>query len=160
MEPQWPGWEAEEDDAGFEFHQEDVVFELDQAEAVAEWLSTVAKLESRPAGAVNIIFCSDAYLHEMNVRYLDHDTLTDVITFPYAEGQVAGDIFISIDRVRENAATYGVALREELDRVMVHGVLHLAGYDDQTPEAKAAMREREDVYLARRGYGAGGPGAG
>ena len=98
-----------------------------------------------------IIFCSDPYILDINQRYLQHDYFTDIITFDYCEGKVlSGDLFISIDTVRENAAEYGASFEEELNRVMVHGLLHLIGYDDHTPAEQQEMRSKEDYYLSIR----------
>ena len=102
-------------------------------------------------GDISIIFCSDPYILDINQRYLQHDYFTDIITFDYCEGKVlSGDLFISIDTVRENAAEYGASFEEELNRVMVHGLLHLIGYDDHTPEEQKEMRSKEDYYLSIR----------
>ena len=102
-------------------------------------------------GDISIIFCSDPYILDINQRYLQHDYFTDIITFDYCEGKVlSGDLFISIDTVRENAAEYGASFEEELNRVMVHGLLHLIGYDDHTPAEQQEMRSKEDYYLSIR----------
>ncbi|MBR1872655.1 MAG: rRNA maturation RNase YbeY [Bacteroidales bacterium] len=116
------------------------------------WLKTVAQSEVRHLGAVNIIFCSDNYILDVNRRFLYHDYFTDVITFDYCEGKtLSGDIFISVDSVRENAITYGAAsFDEELSRVIVHGLLHLIGYDDHTDEQQRIMRSKENYYLELR----------
>ncbi len=128
---------------------EDVDFDLPHQEALMHWIRRVVRQESGVLYAVSFVFCSDEYLHQLNVEYLDHDTLTDVITFPYLDPpQVEGDIFISIDRVRDNATTYGVSFEQELHRVMIHGILHLCGYSDKTPGEKAQMTQKEDEALA------------
>ena len=130
------------------YFQEDIRYELKQKMRNNRWLKTVAGSEMRRLGAVNIIFCSDNYILDVNVRYLGHDYFTDIITFDYCEKDVlSGDLFISIDSVRENALYYGVPFEDELDRVMVHGLLHLIGYDDHTPEQQAEMSAKEDYYL-------------
>ena len=130
------------------YYQEDIQYELKQKMRNNRWLKTVAGSEMRRLGAVNIIFCSDNYILDVNVRYLGHDYFTDIITFDYCEKDIlSGDLFISIDSVRENALYYGVPFEDELDRVMVHGLLHLIGYDDHTPEQQAEMRSKEDYYL-------------
>lgn len=147
-DPVWP--DEEPGEPGFFFQAEDTDFDPRAAESLSRWLESVVRSEDRQPGEVSFVFCSDPFLHEMNVAYLDHDTLTDVITFPYRDDRVEGDIFISVDRVRENATDLGVRFEDELHRVMVHGVLHLIGYTDTTPEEKAAMRQKEDVYLATR----------
>ena len=130
------------------YFQEDIQFELKQKMRNNRWLKMVAGSEMRRLGAVNIIFCSDNYILDVNMRYLQHDYFTDIITFDYCEKDVlSGDLFISIDSVRENALFYGVPFADELDRVMVHGLLHLIGYDDHTEEQVAEMRAKEDYYL-------------
>ncbi len=131
-----------------EFHVEDVTVDWADSDAVANWLLSVADHEQRPLHEVNYILCSDEYLRQINVEHLQHDYYTDVITFPYAQETLYGDVFISADRVADNAKTNGVTFRHELCRVMVHGLLHLAGYTDETPEEKARMRAKEDLYLA------------
>ena len=116
-----------------------------------KWLKLVAESEIRRIGQINIIFCSDNYILDINQQYLQHDYFTDIITFDYCEGEVlSGDLFISIDTVRENAIEYGTEFEEELNRVMVHGVLHLIGYDDHCDEDVAQMRKKEDYYLSLR----------
>lgn len=130
------------------YFQEDIRFELKQRMRNNRWLKMVAGSEVRRIGAVNIIFCSDNYILDVNMRYLQHDYFTDIITFDYCEKDLlSGDLFISIDSVRENARSYGTEFTEELDRVMVHGLLHLIGYDDHTEEDIAVMRQKEDYFL-------------
>ncbi|MBQ9185399.1 MAG: rRNA maturation RNase YbeY [Bacteroidales bacterium] len=113
------------------------------------WLKAVASSEIRKLGNINIIFCSDNYILDINQRYLGHDYFTDIITFDYCEGDIlSGDLFISVDTVRENAGFYKAdSFDNELQRVMVHGLLHLIGYDDQTPEQQEVMRNKENYYL-------------
>ncbi|MCB9282478.1 MAG: rRNA maturation RNase YbeY [Lewinellaceae bacterium] len=131
-----------------DFSSEDVDFELINSNFVQTWLQEVIRLEGKQLQHISYIFCSDEYLYQLNVDYLQHDTYTDVITFPYSEGeQVEGDIFISIDRIRENAQTFGAGFDQELLRVMVHGVLHLCGYGDKTEEQEREMRGKENEYL-------------
>ena len=130
------------------YFQEDIRFELKQKMRNNCWLKMVAGSEMRRLGSVNIIFCSDNYILDVNMKYLQHDYFTDIITFDYCEKDVlSGDLFISIDSVRENARTYETTFENELDRVMVHGLLHLIGYDDHTPEQTAEMRRKENYYL-------------
>ena len=130
------------------YFQEDIRFDLKQKMQNIRWLKMVAGSEMRRIGAVNIIFCSDNYILDVNMRYLQHDYFTDIITFDYCEKDIlSGDLFISIDSVRENALFYGVPFADELDRVMVHGLLHLIGYDDHTEEQIREMRAKEDYYL-------------
>jgi rRNA maturation RNase YbeY len=112
------------------------------------WLVDVARTQQRFIENLSYIFCSDDYLLDMNIRYLGHDYYTDIITFPYNEGEkLSGDLFISIDRVRENATDFGVDFDTELRRVMVHGLLHLMGFGDKTEEEVRIMRAKEDECL-------------
>ena len=115
------------------------------------WLRLAAESEIRRIGDINIIFCSDPYILDINLRYLGHDYFTDIITFDYCEGEkLSGDLFISVDSVRENALFYGTEFDEELHRVIIHGLLHLIGYDDHTDEEKTVMRSKENYYLSLR----------
>ncbi len=129
------------------FHFENVELVIQEPERHILWVESVISAESKIAGNLNFIFCTDKYLHQMNVDYLNHDTLTDVITFPLRYDRVEGDIFISKDRVAENAKTFDVEFDAELRRVMIHGVLHLVGFGDKTEEEIALMRSKEDFYL-------------
>lgn len=136
-----------------EFSTEAIDFELKEEQAVTVWLKKIIEQAGNRLRLLNFIFCSDEYLHRINVEYLDHDTLTDIITFPYAEPPIIeGDIFISIDRVRDNAGDYNVTFEQELCRVMAHGVLHLCGYGDKTPEEQRIMRQKEDEALKLFGF--------
>lgn len=132
-----------------QFFSEDTSFSLKQKQKVRGWISSSIRSERREPWYINFIFCSDNYLFELNKTYLKHTTLTDVITFPYeaGEGTVSGDIFISIERVAENALKFGERFEDELHRVMIHGVLHLIGYDDKPLTKKARMTALEDRYL-------------
>ena len=133
------------------YFQEDIRFELKQKMLNNRWLKMVAGSEMRRLGAINIIFCSDNYILDVNMKYLQHDYFTDIITFDYCEKDVlSGDLFISIDSVRENAQFYGTEFADELTRVMVHGVLHLIGYDDHSEADLAVMRQKENYYLEMR----------
>ena len=119
--------------------------------ATTEWIRRTAALEGRKTGNISIVFCSDEALLAINRQYLKHDYLTDLITFDYSEEDtISGDLMISIDTVRSNAETYGVSFRDELMRVIIHGILHLCGYGDKTPEEEKQMRALEDKYLAIR----------
>lgn len=130
---------------------EDIKFEFKNKQLNNRWLKMVAGSEVKNLGDVSIIFCSDNYILDVNMRYLQHDYFTDIITFDYCEGNVlSGDLFISIDTVRENAAEYGAEFDEELHRVIVHGLLHLIGYDDRTPEEEKEIHRKEDYYLSIR----------
>lgn len=131
-----------------EIHYEDTeILDLDP-EFFVSWLSEVAAKENKELGEVNIIFCSDDYLLQMNREHLDHDYYTDIITFDYVEGSIlSGDLFISVDRVRDNAASFEVDIKQELFRVVVHGFLHLAGYGDKSEDEEKEMRSKENTYL-------------
>ncbi len=131
----------------FTFEQIDV-FELNN-DLIISWLTNVCVSENKVCGPISIIFCSDDYLLSVNKEYLDHDYYTDIITFDYsADSEVSGDLFISIDRVKENALTYNVLFLTELYRVLVHGVLHLCGYGDKSVSEEKIMRSKEDFYLS------------
>ena len=133
------------------YFNEDVDFVFKDKLANNRWLKMVAGSEVRKLGDISIIFCSDNYILDVNMRYLQHDYFTDIITFDYCEGNtLSGDLFISIDSVRENAIEYGVEFDDELHRVIVHGLLHLIGYDDHTPEDEARIHAKEDYYLKLR----------
>ena len=133
------------------YFTEDITFPFKLKRLTSKWLKFVAHSEARLLGDISIIFCSDQYILDVNRKYLNHDYYTDIITFDYCEGDLlSGDLFISIDSVRENAAFYGTAFENELNRVIVHGVLHLIGYDDHTEEEIAQMRSKEDFYLLQR----------
>ena len=133
------------------YFSEGIKFDLQGKLANNRWLRFVTEAEAKRIGDVNIIFCSDPYILDVNINYLGHDYYTDIITFDYVEGDVlSGDLFISIDSVRENASFYGADFPTELRRVMVHGLLHLIGYDDHTPEEQKVMRNKEDYYLSLR----------
>jgi probable rRNA maturation factor len=123
-------------------------FILDNETVYADWLSKVISSEIKNEGEINYIFCDDDYLLEINKQYLDHDTLTDIISFDYSIGnELHGDIFISIERVRENAIDFNVTFEEELKRVMVHGVLHYCGYKDKSEKDEQLMREKEEEKM-------------
>ncbi len=129
------------------FYPEDIDFELDQPELISKWIHSAVEEEGKSVFSLSFVFCSDTYLHELNIQYLQHDTLTDVITFPYEENPIEGDIYISIDRISENADKFGVSFTEELSRVMIHGTLHLMGYGDKTSKEKEIMTKMENKYL-------------
>ena len=134
------------------YYCEDIKFIFKNKLANNRWLKMVAGSEIKTLGDISIIFCSDNYILDVNLRYLHHDYFTDVITFDYCEGnRLSGDLFISVDSVRENAVEFGTEFDDELHRVIVHGLLHLIGYDDHTPEDQKLMREQEDYYLGLRG---------
>ena len=130
---------------------EDTNFKFNRRCLTSQWLKFTAESEIKRIGQVNIIFCSDNYILDINQKYLQHDYFTDIITFDYCEGKtLSGDLFISVDTVRENAIFYGTEFDDELNRVIVHGLLHLIGYDDHSEEDQKTMRSKEDYYLAQR----------
>ena len=131
------------------YNFEDTVFQFKSKVKTRKWLSIVAQSEIRRLGQINIIFCSDNYLLDINQRFLQHDYFTDIITFDYCKGDVlSGDLFISVDSVRENSIEYCSEFSEELSRVIVHGLLHLIGYDDHSEKDRKLMRKKEDYYLS------------
>ena len=130
---------------------EDTDFVFKKRRECNAWLKAVAESEIKKLGSINIIFCSDNYILDINKKYLHHDYFTDIITFDYCEGKLlSGDLFISVDSVKENSITYNTEFAQELLRVIVHGLLHLIGYDDHTPEDQSQMRDKENYYLAFR----------
>ena len=123
-------------------------FQLKDEHNYIDWIKKAVRKEERTIKELNFIFCTDADLHEKNLRFLRHDTFTDIITFDYSEDDTLhGDIFISVDRVKENASTFAVALDQEMKRVMIHGVLHLLGYNDKSSEEKEIMTNKENFYI-------------
>ena len=132
------------------FHSE-VPFEISNADTTASWLGAIISQEDYNEGEVSIVFCDDEFLHKLNVEFLDHDTLTDVISFDYSMGkEIHGEIFISIERVQENAKDFDQSFDVELARVMAHGVLHYCGYKDKYTSEAATMRSKEEFYLQQR----------
>lgn len=136
--------------AAIHFFSENVPFVLKGKRKVRAWIVSALLQEQKHAGVINFIFCDDAYLLPINQSYLRHDTFTDIISFDYSDHQsrVQGDIFISIERARENARIFKVKVSDEIHRLMIHGVLHLGGYLDETPGEKAVMSQKEDYYLS------------
>ena len=135
------------------FFKESVSFRMMHSEDIKKWLINVCRSEKRKIENINYIFCNDGYLRKMNKQYLQHDYNTDIITFDNSESrEIAGDIFISIDRVKSNCVTYKSSFADELHRVMVHGLLHLIGYDDTTEKKKVVMRKKEDEFLSKRSF--------
>ena len=129
------------------FHYE-TDFLLENTESFIRWIKSVILEENKELGEVNYIFCDDKYLLKKNIKYLDHDTLTDIITFNYCEGDIiSSDIMISIERVMENSSIFENSFSEELNRVMIHGILHLIGYNDKTDGEKEIIRKKEDYYV-------------
>jgi probable rRNA maturation factor len=136
--------------ASINFFTQSITFKVPKPRKTASWIKAVVIQERHSLVQLNFIFCSDEELYEMNVEYLNHKTLTDIITFDNSEGlkQIEGDIYISIDRVRENAQSFEREFQEELRRVMIHGVLHLMGYKDKSTAHQKVMRKKEDAYLS------------
>jgi rRNA maturation RNase YbeY len=136
------------------FFEEDIRFDLKNKNKVKAWVKSAIAAEGYKLRELNYIFCSDAYLLQINQQYLDHDTYTDIITFDNSEKKkvIKGDIFISIERIRENAEKFGTGETNELHRVIIHGALHLLGYKDKTPAAKTIMTAKEDQYLDIRNF--------
>lgn len=131
------------------FHKEDIEFPSIKKQKTKNWIKKIIHQENREVGDINYIFCSDEYLLEMNKNYLKHNYYTDVITFDYVEGNsISGDIYISVERIRNNAKNLNVPFLKEFNRVIVHGVLHLLGYNDGNVKEKRTMRKKEDDYLS------------
>lgn len=132
------------------FHYADIRFNFPQRTIAKQRIAQLIELEGKSINHINYIFCSDAYLLELNQGYLQHDTLTDIITFHYhqTDEPILSDIYISIERVKENAALFHTSFRQELYRVLFHGALHLCGYKDKTKKDELMMRQMEDKYLA------------
>jgi probable rRNA maturation factor len=123
-------------------------FTLEQEDSYASWIETIVESENKILGEISYIFCDDEYLHTINMQYLNHDTLTDIISFDYTEGDViSGDIFVSIERVIDNAKDFNVPFEEELKRVLAHGVLHYCGYKDKSDVDALLMRSKEEEKI-------------
>ena len=123
-------------------------FELGNELLFSNWINKIIESENKLEGEINYIFCDDDYLHKINLQYLNHDTLTDIISFDYSEGNfLQGDIFISIERVQDNATDFNISLLDELKRVMAHGILHYCGYKDKSAEEKKIMRQKEEEKM-------------
>ncbi|MDB4924403.1 rRNA maturation RNase YbeY [Mucilaginibacter sp.] len=135
-----------------QFFEEDITYTLKNKTKIRQWINQTIVTEGFTLHGLAFVFCSDAYLLKINQKYLNHDTYTDIITFDNSvkENEITGDIFISIPRIRENAASFNVPGTDELHRVIIHGVLHLLGYKDKTPAAKKKMTKKEDYYLGKR----------
>lgn len=133
-----------------EFFYEDTAFTIHSPDTTLDWISNCIREEGFNLHDLNFIFCSDEYLHKINVEYLNHDYYTDIITFDNSEEpeQIEGDIFISVERIQDNSHEHTVSFTEELHRVIIHGVLHLTGYNDKTEEEKMKMRKKENAYLS------------
>ena len=136
------------------FFVQDISYHLKNKNPLKAWIKETIAAEGYKLHEINYIFCNDSYLLNINQQYLDHDTYTDIITFDNSEkkGVIEGDIFISIDRIRENAAKFDTGETNELHRVMIHGALHLLGYKDKTATNKMQMTAKEDEYLSKRNF--------
>lgn len=138
--------------ASINFFSQKPRFKLSNPKKTSSWIKKTIDKEGAKLISLNYIFCSDEYLADINVQFLKHNTLTDIITFNYnpSKTEIEGEIYISVDRVRENAQTFETDFQTELNRVIIHGVLHLLGYNDKNKSQKKAMREKEDSYLSLR----------
>ena len=137
-------------DSNIYYHSE-CDFQLKDDESITKWIKNVINAENKELAEINYIFCDDQYLLKKNQEYLKHDTFTDIITFDYTEqNRINADIFISIERVKENAITFAVPFDNELRRVIIHGVLHLMGYKDKSKEDAEKMRNKENFYLSEK----------
>src|SRR5690606_30544199 len=136
------------------FFTEEIKYTIKNKLLLKQWIKDAITNEGLKPGEISFIFCSDEYLHKINVEYLNHDTYTDIITFDNSEDEnvIAGDIFISIDRIKENAKSFLVKEVDELHRVIIHGILHLCGYLDKKPVDKKRMTEKENEYLSKRSF--------
>ncbi len=133
------------------YYFQDTDFVFRDRRKTGEWLRIAAESEIFRIGDISIIFCSDNYILDINQKFLQHDYFTDIITFDYCKGdRLSGDLFISVDSVRENAVEFGTEFKDELNRVIIHGLLHLIGYDDHTEEDIKMMRSKENYYLSLR----------
>ena len=131
----------------------ETTFNLQNPEKVASWISAIILNENFEEGELSCVFCDDEYLHKLNVEFLKHDTLTDIISFDNSLGnQINGDIFISVERVKENTSSFNTTFENELHRVIIHGVLHYCGYNDKTKKDADLMRTKEDAALSLRNF--------
>ena len=131
----------------------ETVFSLQNPNEISHWISKTINDHKREEGEISYIFCDDQYLHKLNLEFLNHDSLTDIISFDNSLGdQINGDIFISVERVKENADTYKTNFEDELHRVIIHGILHYCGFNDKTKEEAALMRKKEDEALSQRAF--------
>lgn len=131
------------------FHTEDVVIPDIDYQKLKNWIANAISSEGRKYGDLSFIFCSDKYLLRINQEYLNHNYLTDIITFDYSSEDIEGDIFISWERIEENANLFNVEIEEEFRRICIHGILHLLGYNDKSVEDKKIMTSKEDFYLEK-----------
>lgn len=143
--PSWPGIHRHEPSVNFASHNID--FKLKAEKRITAWVIETIEAEGYELDRIDFIFCSDDFLLDINRTHLHHDEYTDIITFPLEENPITGEIYISVDRVKENAASFQTSFDNELRRVMIHGVLHLCGYDDHEEGEIEEIREKEDKYL-------------
>ncbi len=133
---------------GVHYFNEDVAFPKIKKRITTGWIKQVISIEEKRVGDISFIFCSDEYLLEVNRKYLNHDYFTDIITFDNVEGSlISGDIFVSVDRVKENSVEFATSFDNEIHRIIIHGVLHLLGYKDKVKKDKHLMTQKEDLYL-------------
>lgn len=126
----------------------ETLFNLNDTSIISDWIHKAISYEGFESGEINFIFCDDDYLLKLNVAFLDHDTLTDIISFDYTMGNlISGDVYISVPRVMENASIFNTSFQNELHRVIIHGILHYCGYKDKSEDEKRIMRSKEDKYL-------------
>lgn len=147
IDPAWP--DAGDDETGVFFTTHDVAFDLPDPEQLTQWIMNTVEQEGCELNRLDFVFCSDEFLLEINRTHLDHDFYTDIITFPLNENPLLAEIYISIERVRENASTLAISFEHELFRVMIHGVLHLCGYDDHEDDDIRVIRGKEEEYLKK-----------
>jgi probable rRNA maturation factor len=134
-----------------QFFTEGISFKLPSPRKTKAWIEKVTSIEGSAIDSITYVFCSDSYLADINYLYLKHKSLTDIVTFDYSEDNlISGEVYISIDRVKENAVKFQQTVDNELHRVIIHGILHLLGYKDKSPSQKTAMRKKEDTYLSLR----------
>lgn len=139
-------------DSKISFFVEDVDFSLDNSQDIISWLISICAQENKSVENIEYIFCSDSYLLEINKTHLNHDYFTDIITFPLSDNPIEATVFVSIERVFENAKTYDQSFKDELHRVLAHGVLHLIGFNDKSEEEQIFMRNKENQVLAQRHF--------
>ena len=149
LNPEWP--DTGEEEFGIFFTVHEVAFELRDPEIFEQWISDCIETEGRSLSRLDFVFCTDPFLLEINRTHLDHDYFTDIITFPLNDDPLIAEIYISIDRVKENASTLGIPFEEELKRVIIHGVLHLCGYDDHEEDDIRIIREKEEEWIRKLG---------
>ncbi len=147
LNPLWP--ETSDNPSGIFFSSHEVSFTLTHAEKIKAWIQDTISREDRSLHRLDFVFCTDAFLLEMNRQHLNHDYFTDIITFPLSEDPIEAEVYISLDRVKDNAVSFDTTFEHELHRVLIHGVLHLCGYDDHEEDDIDMMRAKEQMSLAR-----------